>query len=331
MNPALRDHPVFICGHPKSGTSLLRSLLDSHPELLVYPEETVFFRRYLLKAQGKTLAEKLALADEYLLHMFTWNQAAPVPSQKDFPDRDYSDVPFSQVQKAFQELTSQGLRHDGDLLFNAMAAYGLVTGKLNDKTHRWVEKTPYNERFVEQILSWWPEALFIHVIRDPRDNYASYQRKHPEWGARAFARSWQESTLKGLEYQQKLDAEHYWVLRYEDFILQVETQIGKLCKYLGIQDHPTLRAPTRNGKPWGGNSMFGERFQGIDATPLGRWKQSLPAQDVLMTEWAAAEAMRRLDYPVSGLGLKDIPLTATPQLIKAWIATKVLASRRTDA
>jgi hypothetical protein len=315
---------VFICGHPKSGTSLLRSLLDSHPELLVYPEETVFFRRYLPKAQNKSLEEKLALADEYLLHIFTWNQAAPVPSQKDFPDRDYADISFPKVQEVFRQLCAQDLRHDGDLLFNAMAAYGFVTDKLTEQTYRWVEKTPYNERFVERILSWWPEALFIHVVRDPRDNYASYQRKHPEWGARTFARSWQESTLQGLQYQEKLGAESYWVFVYEDFILQQDTSIEKLCKFLKIQDHPTLRTPTRNGKDWFGNSMFGERFKGIDPTPLGRWKQSLATQDVLMTEWAAADAMRRLNYPFSGLGLKDVPLQSTPRLLKAWIATKVL-------
>ena len=40
MDVPLRDRPVFICGHPKSGTSLLRNLLDSHSELVVYPEET---------------------------------------------------------------------------------------------------------------------------------------------------------------------------------------------------------------------------------------------------------------------------------------------------
>jgi len=39
----LRDHPVFLGGHPKSGTSLLRALLDSHPQLVVYPEESGFF------------------------------------------------------------------------------------------------------------------------------------------------------------------------------------------------------------------------------------------------------------------------------------------------
>jgi hypothetical protein len=324
MNPALRDHPVFICGHPKSGTSLLRSVLDSHPELLVYPEETVFFRRYLPKVQGKTLEEKLDLANDYLLHIFTWNRDAPVPSQKDFPDRDYTNVSFSQVKEALRQLASKNLRHDGDLLFNAMAAFGVVSGSLNEITHHWVEKTPYNERYVERILDWWPEALFIHVIRDPRDNYASYQRKHPEWGSQAFANSWQNSTLMGLQYQLRLGTDRYWVLRYEDFLLQIDPYIEKLCKFLDIQDHPTLRTPTRNGKDWFGNSMFGERFEGIDTTPLGRWKQRLSAEDVLITEWAAAEAMRRLDYPFSGLGLKNVQIKSIPRLFKAWTGTKLI-------
>ena len=323
MNPTLRDHPVFICGHPKSATSLLRSLLDSHPELLVYPEETVFFRPYLPQAQGKTLDEKLALADETLLHIFTWNQANHPPSQKDFPDRDYSDIPFEKVQQAFRQLAAEGVRHDGDLLFNAMLANGLVTGRVNETTHHWVEKTPFNERFVDKILEWWPEALFIHVVRDPRDNYASYQRKHPEWGAQAFGRSWSESTLQGLQYQQKLGAERYWVMRYEDFLLEQEVYFEKLRHFLGIQDHPTLRTPTRNGKEWGGNSMFGERFQGIDTTPLGRWKQKLSVQDVLLVEWTAAEAMQRLDYAASAPGLKGISWQAYPRLLKAWMMNKV--------
>lgn len=324
MNPGLSDQPVFICGHPKSGTSLLRSLLDSHPELLVYPEESVFFRRYLPRAEGKTVSEKLALADEYLLHIFTWNQSAPVPSQKDFPDRDHSDVSFEKVRTVFREMASQGLRHDGDLLFFAMAAYGQVTGKLSEQTIRWVEKTPYNERFVEQILSWWPKAIFIHVVRDPRDNFASYMRKHPEWGARAFARSWQESTLKGLDYQSTLGADRYWVFCYEDFVREQEPYLNQLCRFLGIQDHPTLRNPSRNGKNWYGNSMFGERFQGIDQTPLGRWKATLAQQDVLLIEWSASKALRLFNYPVSGIGLRNIPLSAVPQLIKAWIKYKVL-------
>lgn len=324
MNQSLRDRPVFICGHPKSGTSLLRALLDSHPELLVYPEETVFFRRYLPIARGKSIEEKLRLADELLLHIFSWNQIAPPPSQKDFPDRDYSDVPFLKVRAAYRQLISEGIRHDGDLLFNAMLAYGQVTEYLSDESKRWVEKTPYNERYIKHILKWWPEALFIHVIRDPRDNFASYQRKHPQWSAEAFARSWRNSALEGLDYQQKLGPEHYWVLRYEDFVLQPEASIAHLCMFLDIQDHPTLRTPTRNGKPWAGNSMFGENFQGIDTTPLGRWKERLSPEDILTTEWVAAQAMQLMEYPLSDLSWMQMPIKSAPRLAKTWIRTRIL-------
>lgn len=324
MNQSLRDRPVFICGHPKSGTSLLRSLLDSHPELLVYPEETVFFRRFLPKSQGRSLEEKLVLADELLLHIFSWNQISPPPSQANFPDRDYSDVPFLKVRQAYRQLVAEGVRHDGDLLFYALASYGEVTGYLNEETHRWVEKTPYNERFVSQILNWWPFALFIHVIRDPRDNFATYKRKHPEWSVEAFARSWRDSALEGLQLQTKLGEDRYWVMRYEDFLLQSEVYIDKLCKFLSIRDHPTLRTPTRNGKEWGGNSMFGERFQGIDTSPIGRWKHSLPTIDVLLTESIALKAMRTLKYPASGLGIKGVDRRNLPRLLKAYVATRIL-------
>ena len=76
----LKDRPVFICGHPKAGTSLLRNLMDSHPQLVVYPEESVFFRKFLplLKNDG---AAPLDLARKHLIHFFAWNQENPVANQ----------------------------------------------------------------------------------------------------------------------------------------------------------------------------------------------------------------------------------------------------------
>ena len=81
----LRDRPIFICGHPKAGTSLVRSILDSHPQLVVYPEETVFFRRYLPQSEGLDIQGQLALAEQLLIHIFTWNTAAPPPRNPTSP------------------------------------------------------------------------------------------------------------------------------------------------------------------------------------------------------------------------------------------------------
>ena len=76
----LRDRPVFICGHPKAGTSLLRAVLDSHPQLVVYPEETNFFRRILPRLQGQDLEVQIKLAERNLIHIFQWNRAEPDPN-----------------------------------------------------------------------------------------------------------------------------------------------------------------------------------------------------------------------------------------------------------
>jgi hypothetical protein len=323
MDNDLRDHPLFICGHPKSGTSLVRSLLDSHPQLIVYPEETSFFRRFLPKAQGLALDQKLALADQLLIHIFEWNQTNPPSHQAGFLDRDYSDVSFEAVSETMRQLVTEGYRHDGDILSAAILAFGKVSGQLNEQTIHWVEKTPFNEYYVEQILNWWPEALFLHVVRDPRDNYVSYQRKHPEWSVRTFAESWMHSTQSGLDCQKKYGPERYWVLCYEQLIQSPEEVLQAICRFIGIEDQPTLKMPTRSGKVWQGNSMFADQFKHISAAPGGRWKKSMSVDDLVLLEGLTRSDLLRTGYELSSTKLTEASPGTIWQLIKASISHRI--------
>ncbi len=317
MNANLRDRPVFVCGHPKSGTSLVRSLLDSHPELVVYPEETLFFRRYLPKAQGQSLERKLSLADEYLIHFFEWNLKNPPAHQMGFLDRDYSDISMDAVRRTMRQYVTEGYRHDGDILSAAVLAFGKVSGQLGENSVRWVEKTPLHEYYAEQIFTWWPEALFIQVVRDPRDNYVSYGRKHKDWTARTFAESWSHSTSTGLAWQASCGPDRYRMLRYETLISSPAEVLADLCHFLGISDHPTLKSPTRNGKPWEGNSMFSEQFSQISSSPGGRWKKSMSADDLVILEGLARKPMLQMGYALSGTRLIDANPGAVWQLARA--------------
>ncbi len=132
MTADLQNSPVFICGHPKSGTSLFRSILDSHPQLIVYPEETVFFRRFLPKAQGQPLEKQLELADEFLIQIFTWNRENPPPSQEGFLDRDYSAISFEDIRQTMRLRIKEQYRDERDILSAAILAFGQVTGQLTD-------------------------------------------------------------------------------------------------------------------------------------------------------------------------------------------------------
>ena len=134
MSDDLRDRPVFICGHPKAGTSLLRAAFDAHPQLIVYPEETIFFRRYMPRLAGLDLEAQLALADETLIHIFQWRHTQPVPSQDGYPDRDYSQVSYEQVRQVMRQLAFQRCLHPGDVLSAAVLAYGQVSGLVTPAT-----------------------------------------------------------------------------------------------------------------------------------------------------------------------------------------------------
>ena len=293
----LRDRPVFICGHPKSGTSLLRNLLDGHPQLVVYPEETSFFRRYLKEAARLDLEAQLDLAEKHLVHFFEWNQSKPPPHQAGFPDRDYSTIPFAQVVASMREhALGKGLRHPGDVLSAAVFAFGDVTGQTSAGTLRWVEKTPYNEFFTSQIITWWPEALCIHIVRDPRDNYASYSRKHKSWTAEFFSNNWTRSTKAGFINQEQFGLAKYLMIRYETLVQEPAKTIMEVCDFLGIEDSPTLRVPTRNRIPWEGNSMFADTFEAVSSIPTGRWKTALSNTDVSVIETMTDKLMCRLNY-----------------------------------
>ena len=324
----IREKPVFICGHPKSGTSLLRSMLDNHPELIVYPEETYFFRKFLPMSEGSTLKEQLALAEEHLIHIFKWNVSDPPADQAGYPDRDYQrTISFDEVCRYMKALAGEKLDHSGDVLSAAILAYGNAAGTGADSKKWWVEKSTYNELFFSQMIKWWPTARFIHVVRDPRDNYASYRRKHPEWSASFFARNWLRSTESGLLNQEAVGPEQYWMLRYEDLTSQPEETIKQLCAFLSIEDSSTLRIPTRNGEVWKGNSMFAERFEQISSNPVGRWEADLDSQDVYIIQKSCERTMEKFDHEIQATHAERITFRSRVEVVLIKIRN-LLAKRK---
>ncbi len=293
----LYNYPIFICGHPKSGTSLLVSLLDSHPQLLVYPNETFFFRGFVAEMRKRDLDEKVSLAQRYLLHFFD-RGSIHLENQEDMTSskHDYF-VDYAQTCQAMRlEIENKGIRHDGDLLSAAIIAYGKVYGKISPDTIYWLEKTPYNEHFSKTIYHWWPEARCIHIVRDPRDNYLTYQRKHKGLLAEDFAIGWNSSLDAGIKNRDLFGDDRYLILRYEDLTNEPETSLQVLIDFLGISDDEILRIPTDNGIPWEGNSQFGDKFQGISNKPVGRWKRELDEENVNKIESICAEYLEDMGY-----------------------------------
>jgi hypothetical protein len=198
-----------------------------------------------------------------------------------------------------RQLVQERYRHTGDLLSATVLAYGRVSGQVTPETKYWVEKSPYNEYYGEQIFAWWPDARCIHILRDPRDNFVSYRRKHPDWQAEFFASNWNRSTRAGVENQRRFGSERYRTLRYEDLAQSPEACLKELVSFLQIDWETSLTAPTRAGEGWAGNSMFAQAFQGISSAPVARWKDNLSAGDAAVIEWMAKPLLDTFQYPLS--------------------------------
>ena len=316
----LIDHPVFICGHPKAGTSLVTTLLDGHPALVVYPEETLFFRRFLPANEGKSFNEQLKLAEQLLIHIFDWNRENPPAHQENFPDRDYSDISFDAVRDEMVSLISQGEAQPQDFLPAAVCAFGKVSGALKEGSQAWVEKSPYNEFYTDQIFKWWPEARCIHIIRDPRDNFVSYQRKQPGWNVKVFGWNWVRSARAGLENEHKYGGARYLLIRFEDLLTEPDAVTHQAAAFLGLAWDEVLLQPTRAGDAWWGNSMFEQKYQAISTAPIGRWKGLIDPYSLGVLQAICGKTMVALGYELAEVDRRALTIRQRIRLMREKVA-----------
>lgn len=317
------EQPIFICGHPKAGTSLITALLDGHPAIVAYPEETLFFRRFLPAIQGKSLNDQIDLARKLLIYFFEWNQESPPEHQQDYPDRDYSNISFEAVyEKMIEALPRQDVK-TSDFLNAVIIAFGQVMGLLTKKSKCWVEKSPYNEYYANVIFEWWPNAKCIHIVRDPRDNFISYQRKHPRWNAKVFTWNWVRSTHAGILNYYSYGDERYTLLRFEDLLTDPEKIMRQMAQFLELPWDPALLKPTRAGAQWQGNSMFAEKYQKISTTPLGRWQELIDPFDLAIIQTIGKDVMSALRYECVKIDNQDFDLKQKLSIfrekINSWI------------
>ncbi len=170
--------------------------------------------------------------------------------------------------------------------------------------HRWVEKTPTNERFLADIWRDFPDAKVVHVVRDPVAVIASRKRmeQHATGSFRAF-----RATLADLAESYRIAAaqrqlgnpERYLLIRFEDLLANPATTIGCLAQFLGVENVPILHRPTSGGLIAASNSSFGMAEAGtIDRTRAHGDINVLSADEQLRLAVTVGDAAADLSYAV---------------------------------
>ncbi|MEX0801343.1 MAG: sulfotransferase [Dehalococcoidia bacterium] len=272
--------PVFIVGAHKSGTSLLRSLLDGAPGLFVFPKEPHYFS-YVGWPVSYPLRRQAAAEDprEHLRRSLEADNRDTNP---------YSDLPDFAGWDLGRFWTALG---DDDLDYpNYIRALRVALTGSNGR-ERVVDKSTENIEFVPILAQWFPDASFLHVIRNPYANLVSIRRykmkrlgRYPVMYEPAAGLRF---SVDAIARNQRI-AENYSVVRYEDVVQQTEHTMRRVAEHIGIDFVDELLRPTVLGELWGGNSTTDRVFSRVSIDPLERWKA-----DITLFERAlAVEALR---------------------------------------
>src|SRR5918996_5486464 len=288
---AAREPAVFVVGMTRSGTTLLRMMLDAHTQLTIPPE--THFVPTLIKA----CREPGATPEDAL---------AAMKSAREWGDFGFSDEEMLARLRALPKLKP------GAAVRTFYAAYMEQQGK-----PRWGEKTPTYVQKMKLIQRALPEARFVHVIRDGRDVALSVlDRTVRDLTAADVARRWKKKITKAREDSPKL--RYYTEVRYEDLIGDTEPVLRRVCEFIKLDFDPEMLAYHERSSerlkemarvlPGDGRAqhLSVERRMATHAMTtkppsadrVARWRTQMSASDRAAFEEVAGTLLAELGYPI---------------------------------
>jgi len=277
------EKPIFILGSHKSGTSLLRALLDGAEELFVIPMEAHFFQYggfWVDYALRRALPRQYTfdeLVENFVRHIERTNRKEwERSSTSDSILTGLWDVPafadyFHSTARAYYQKADFRGMFDCYVEAVHVSLFGVPPS-----SQRFVEKSVENAEFATLLKRLYPQARFVHLIRNPYATLVAIRRHSARKRYPFLARilSALRSSYYYL-YQNPLVLEDYRVVRYEDLVTQPREVMQSLAEFLEIGFGPGLLEPTVMGKPWGGNSTSGRQFDGVSRSPLSHWQSEI--------------------------------------------------------
>jgi Sulfotransferase family len=279
MNPY-----VFLVGCLRSGTTLLERIVGSHAQIAVIAETQWVPRWY---------ERRLGLTPDGIVTPELVRRLCGHPR---FPRLELDPARVAALVENDQP------KHYAHFVTELFDLHGHVKGKFLVG-----EKSPGYVRHVPTLHALWPEAKFVHLIRDGRDVALSVldwrKGKHtagrfPMWDedpVTTTALWWEWHVRLGREAGALLGPERYYELRYESLVAHPETECAKLCDFLAVPyDAAMLRFHEGRIRPKPGRSA---KSAWLPVTPgLRSWRDDMDPNDIGRFEAVTRALLDELGY-----------------------------------
>lgn len=211
------SNPLFIVGCGRSGTTLVRMMLDGHEELGIPGESHIIYQLARMRAWGLWRPRLDAGGVERFLRLVEGHKYI----------RRWG-LESESLCKRFQELEKPTYAALIATLFNE---YAKKEGKI-----RWGDKTPLHVQYLWILDRMFPGAKFLHVIRDGRDVALSLLTRR--WGPRHISHAglyWKWLVLSGMVTGAILGPDRYLELRFEDLVKEPEANLRLICEWADLE------------------------------------------------------------------------------------------------
>jgi hypothetical protein len=291
-----REPAPFVVGVNRSGTTLLRMMLDAHP-LLTIPPETHFIPEVIRRANHENTRRRLIRS---------------ITKHPRWGDFGLDEGEFRARAKEIRPLTAAG----------AIRCFYELYAEQQGKP-RWGDKTPRYMRAMPRISRALPEARFIHLIRDGRDVALSQRERvidDEDVTMAAMAERWQRRIAAAREGAAEVRPGIYMEVRYEDLVGDTETTLREICDFVGLEFDPAMldyhrRAGDRLAEM---NRDLDNADNGVVRTAdnrlaahaltteppttnrCGRWRTEMTAAEIAEFERVAGAMLDDLGYDLGG-------------------------------
>ncbi len=270
----------FIIGAQRSGTTLLRLMLNSHTQIAI-PEEGTYWMPLL--RQYRKDPHQLFTQNNFNKHIeYIW-------ANSQFKLWDISSGEFR---------SKVNIVTCPDIYTLMNTIYTLYSEK--HKKTMWGDKTPSFFRMVPELSFLFPHARFIHIIRDGRDLYLSWRKMDSTKGNIAVG---------GLEWMYKVQHaqkdlinfanSRHLQIKYEDLAANPANNLIDICHFLQIDFEPSMLEFYKNSHNFIGNHHSKLIFQPLSTISVNKWKTKLSPSEVIIFENIARKCLIENKYQLS--------------------------------
>lgn len=305
----------FIIGRPRSGTTLLRLLFESHPHLTIPPESPFIIIHY--KKYGK-----ITLWDEATIRQFV----------EDLYTTRYFDKWL--IDKEL--LTKQLLARQGKATFQEMVleVYKAYKSVYEKEDIRMIgDKNPMYSLYPARIHQLFPESKIIHITRDYRDNFLSLINVNFEVPIVPIVIYRWKYALKKMWKLREENPGLVYSIRYEDLVADPELHTRRLCDFLGIEFDPSVLAFYEKKDEaqalYSGNQdltkIHKSLFNPISTEKVNKWQTDMTPRQIKIADLVMGSTAEKAGYQRVNKKFKPLLyLWILPALIYASIMYKLI-------